>query len=88
MWLRCVKERIRLSEDLINYFSRRTKMLELFVNLQSFIAGRKAEIEERGATAVEYALMVGLIAVGIIGAVVALKNKVGGTLNKVSGSIG
>jgi pilus assembly protein Flp/PilA len=63
-------------------------MLELFVNLQSFVAGRKAEIEERGATAVEYALMVGLIAVGIIGAVVALKDKIGGTLNKVSGSIG
>jgi pilus assembly protein Flp/PilA len=63
-------------------------MLELFVNLQNFVAGRKAEIEERGATAVEYALMVGLIAVGIIGAVVALKDKIGGTLNKVSGSIG
>jgi pilus assembly protein Flp/PilA len=63
-------------------------MLELQVTLQNTIAARKAEIEERGATAVEYALMVGLIAVGIIGAVVALKNKVGGTLNKVSGSIG
>jgi hypothetical protein len=36
-------------------------MLELFVSLQTFIAGRQAEIEERGATAVEYALMVGLI---------------------------
>ncbi len=63
-------------------------MLELSVNLQNFVAGRKAEIEERGATAVEYALMVGLIAVGIIGAVVALKDKISGTLNKVASSIG
>lgn len=63
-------------------------MLELFVNLQSWIAGRKAEIQERGATAVEYALMVGLIAVGIITAVVTLKNKVASTFNTVSNTIG
>jgi pilus assembly protein Flp/PilA len=63
-------------------------MLELLVNLQSWIAGRKAEIQERGATAVEYALMVGLIAVGIITAVVVLKNKVASTFNTVSGTLG
>lgn len=63
-------------------------MLEMFVNLQSWISGRKAEIEERGATAVEYALMVGLIAVGIITAVVALKNKVSSTFNTVANTIG
>ena len=63
-------------------------MLELLVNLQSWIAGRKAEIQERGATAVEYALMVGLIAVGIITAVVVLKNKVASTFNTVSNTIG
>jgi pilus assembly protein Flp/PilA len=62
-------------------------MLELFVTSQNWIEGRKAEIEERGATAVEYALMVGLIAVGIIGAVVTLKDKIGGTLNKVSTTV-
>jgi pilus assembly protein Flp/PilA len=67
---------------------KESQMLELFVTTQNAIEVRKAEIEERGATAVEYALMVGLIAVGIIGAVVALKDKVGGTLNKVSGTIG
>ncbi len=59
-------------------------MLELAVNLQNTVTIRKAEIEERGATAVEYALMVGLIAVGIIGAVVALKDKISGSFNKVS----
>lgn len=63
-------------------------MLELLVNLQSWIAGRKAEIQERGATAVEYALMVGLIAVGIITAVVFLKNKVASTFNTVANTIG
>jgi pilus assembly protein Flp/PilA len=62
-------------------------MLELFVTSQTWIESRKAEIEERGATAVEYALMVGLIAVGIIGAVVTLKDKIGSTLNKVQTTI-
>ena len=63
-------------------------MLELLVNLQSWIAGRKAEIQERGATAVEYALMVGLIAVGIITADVFLKNKVASTFNTVANTLG
>jgi pilus assembly protein Flp/PilA len=63
-------------------------MLKVLVKAQNRISTASAEIEERGATAVEYALMVGLIAVGIIGAVVALKTKVSGTLNKVSGTLG
>ena len=63
-------------------------MLELFVNVQNWIAGRKAEIDERGATAVEYALMVGLIAVGINGDVDTLKDKGSNTFTKVSNTIG
>ena len=47
-------------------------MLELFVKIQNVLAGRKAEMDERGATAVEYALMVALIAVVVIAAVTAL----------------
>lgn len=47
-------------------------MLELFVKIQNVLAGRKAEMDERGATAVEYALMVALIAVVVIAAVRAL----------------
>ncbi|QCQ90656.1 Flp family type IVb pilin [Rhodococcus sp. SGAir0479] len=39
--------------------------------------------EDRGATAVEYGLMVGLIAVVIIGTVLAL----GGTLNDMFGGV-
>jgi pilus assembly protein Flp/PilA len=62
-------------------------MLEMFVSLQTFIAGRKAEIEERGATAVEYALMVGLIAVAIIGAVSLLGNKLKTTFNSISDTL-
>lgn len=63
-------------------------MLELTVNFQNFITSRKAEIEERGATAVEYALMVGLIAVGIITAVSALRDKVSNTFNNVNNAMG
>ena len=62
-------------------------MLELFVNLQTWIADRKAQIDERGATAVEYALMVGLIAVAIIAAVSALGNKVKNTFNSISNTL-
>ena len=51
------------------------------------VAGKRADIEERGATAVEYALMVGLIAVGIIVAVSALASKTAKTFNKVSGTL-
>jgi pilus assembly protein Flp/PilA len=46
-------------------------MTKLFAKLQSIAS------QDRGATAVEYALLVGLIAVVIIGAVTAL----GGQLN-------
>jgi pilus assembly protein Flp/PilA len=46
-------------------------MTKLFVKFQTLVS------RDRGATAVEYALLVGLIAVAIIGAVTAL----GGQLN-------
>jgi pilus assembly protein Flp/PilA len=62
-------------------------MLKSFVSIQSYIASRKAEIEERGATAVEYGLMVGLIAVAIIGAVSFLSTSVKTTFNKAGNSM-
>ncbi len=62
-------------------------MLEMIVNLQSFVDSRGAEIEEQGATAVEYALMVGLIAVGIIAAVITLRDKVSSTFNSVGNAV-
>ena len=57
-------------------------MLKSLVSVQSWVATRKAEIDERGATAVEYGLMVGLIAVAIIGAVSFLSNSVKTTFNR------
>jgi pilus assembly protein Flp/PilA len=62
-------------------------MLELFVSLQTFIAGRQAEIEERGATAVEYALMVGLIAMAIITSVSVFGAKVKASFNSISNTL-
>jgi Flp pilus assembly pilin Flp len=43
---------------------------------------------EQGATAVEYALMVGLIAVGIITAVASLRDKTSNTFNTVNSAMG
>jgi pilus assembly protein Flp/PilA len=62
-------------------------MLEMFVAVQTWIAGRRAEIDERGATAVEYALMVGLIAVAIIATVTLLGNKVKQTFNSIGNTL-
>jgi pilus assembly protein Flp/PilA len=62
-------------------------MLELVVSLQNYIAGRKAEVEERGATAVEYALMVGLIAVAIIASVNLFGQRVKASFNTISNTI-
>ena len=62
-------------------------MLEMFVSLQAWMTGRKAEIDERGATAVEYALMVGLIAVAIIATVTLLGNKVRATFNTIANTL-
>ncbi len=62
-------------------------MLAMFVELQNWITDRKNQIEERGATAVEYALMVGLIAVAIIGAVSLLGSRVRTSFNRVSNTL-
>jgi pilus assembly protein Flp/PilA len=64
-----------------------TPMLDLYVSLQNFIAGRKAEIEERGATAVEYALMVGLIAIAIIGSVSLLGDRIKSSFNTIGNTL-
>ncbi len=57
-------------------------MLKLAVKIQIAVARHRAEVEERGATAVEYGLMVGLIAVAIIGAVSFLSKSVKTTFNR------
>lgn len=55
--------------------------------LQILINGRLAKAEERGATAVEYGLLVALIAAVIIGAVVILGGKLKGAFNEVNSSL-
>ena len=62
-------------------------MLKSLVSVQSWVATRKAEIDERGATAVEYGLMVGLIAVAIIGAVGFLSKAVQKSFNTTGNAI-
>jgi pilus assembly protein Flp/PilA len=55
--------------------------------LQILINGRLARAEERGATAVEYGLLVALIAAVIIGAVVILGGKLKGAFGGVNDSL-
>ena len=64
-------------------------MLYLFVTLQSFAVSAKERLsrEERGATAVEYGLLVGLIAVAIVAALVLLGPKLAALFTSVTGSI-
>jgi pilus assembly protein Flp/PilA len=59
-------------------------MLRQFVKFQTKLAQLR---DERGATAVEYGLMVGLIAVVIIGVVTVLGTKVSGLFNTVATSV-
>jgi pilus assembly protein Flp/PilA len=62
-------------------------MLNFLYTLQSVIAGR-IERDDKGATAVEYGLMVALIAVAIIAAVTALGDGLFDLFNSVTGAIG
>ena len=63
-------------------------MLNTYATLVSLVAlPRTASSEEKGATAVEYGLMVGLIAVVIIAAVTLLGNHLKGLFESISGSL-
>lgn len=57
-------------------------MAEFVSRIRRFIAS------EDGPTAVEYAVMVGLIVVAIIGVVTSLASSMSGTFSTVSSSIG
>jgi pilus assembly protein Flp/PilA len=57
-------------------------MLKFVAKLQNHMATR-----ERGATAVEYGLMVALIAIVIIVAVALLGTNLSGLFNKTAGSV-
>jgi pilus assembly protein Flp/PilA len=55
--------------------------------MSKYIAKFQARMAERGATAVEYGLMVALIAIVIIAAVSTLGGNLSGLFNEVAGSI-
>ena len=61
-------------------------MLKLYVALQTQITG--VLNRDRGATAVEYGLLVGLIALVIIGVVAALGTRLGTIFGNVNTGIG
>jgi pilus assembly protein Flp/PilA len=60
-------------------------MLQTIVSIQSWFATRSSD--ERGATAVEYGLMVALIAVVIIGAVQLLGGNLDSIFNDTANTI-
>ena len=64
-----------------------TNPLATIVTLYSF-AEERLKREEKGATAVEYGLMVGLIAVVIIAAVVALGENLTGLFETIGDELG
>ena len=62
--------------------------VKLYAALISLIAANETRLrEEKGATAVEYGLMVGLIAVVIIGAVTLLGTQLQGLFNSIAGAL-
>ncbi|WP_272026090.1 Flp family type IVb pilin [Kocuria rosea] len=67
-------------------------MLPILVTLQ-YVADTKNSIvdrltrEEKGATAVEYGLIVGLIAVAIIGAITLLGGQLGTLFGEIQGEL-
>ena len=63
-----------------------TNPLATLATLYSF-AEERLKREEKGATAVEYGLMVGLIAVAIIGAVMFLSEELSGLFDSIGGSL-
>jgi pilus assembly protein Flp/PilA len=66
-------------------------MLRQYIALESFLRTRRDDLQnrrnERGATAVEYGLMVGLIAVVIIVAVTLLGNQLNALFGKITSGL-
>jgi pilus assembly protein Flp/PilA len=61
-------------------------MLKLYVSVQNFLA-LQLRRDERGATAVEYGLMVALIAAVIVGVVTTLGGKLSTLFSTVSNAV-
>lgn len=66
-------------------------MIKSYVRVQTFLTdllNRDLNRDDRGATAVEYGLLVALIALVIIGAVVLLGGNLKNVFNNVANSVG
>ena len=61
-------------------------MLKSFVTLQNYVAGLLNR-DDRGATAVEYGLIVFLIAIAIVVAVTAVGTKLSGLFTTIAGDL-
>jgi pilus assembly protein Flp/PilA len=55
--------------------------------MKIMLQGKKAEMDERGATAVEYGLLVALIAAVIVAVVITLGQKINTAFTTVNNSI-
>ncbi|GAA1141202.1 Flp family type IVb pilin [Nesterenkonia lutea] len=64
-----------------------TRTYALIATLQSFMTDRFEGRKDKGATAVEYGLLVGLIAVVIIVAVTLLGTTLSGLFNDIAGDL-
>jgi len=62
-------------------------MIQTIQFLQIMLSGKKAKMDERGASAVEYGLLVALIAAVIIAAVILLGKTLSGVFNDTNTSI-
>jgi pilus assembly protein Flp/PilA len=64
------------------------RVYSLIATLQTFINDRFEDRKDRGATAVEYGLLVGLIAIVIIGAVGLFGEQLEGVFKTITGELG
>lgn len=62
-------------------------LISFFVTLQNLVTDRVQKTQDRGATAVEYGLMVALIAVAIITAVALIGTNLSTMFTAVAGKI-
>ena len=64
-------------------------MLPLFITIQSFFTGAfdRLERDEKGATAVEYGLLVGLVAIVVVVALVGLQGPLQDLVTRISAVI-
>ncbi|REJ03927.1 Flp family type IVb pilin [Microbacterium bovistercoris] len=63
-------------------------MLKAYAKAQAYLNSRRVVEDEEGATAVEYGLIVGLIAVAIIVAVIALGGNLSTMFQDIADKIG